>query len=430
MAMKVEFNEAIEKFTVDVEGLRETVPAVMKAIEFAVLSATKEFQEFIAEHAIKIQEEDDRISYTVPAEAFEGFRRLNRSQHRARVAHVMVQRSLLVSLVSAFDCYLGRLIRAIYLAQPKLLNTCSKQIDFTQLLSFSSLDDAKEFVIDKEVETVLRDSHAEQFKWLSAKLSIPLQKDLNIWPTFIELTERRNLFVHSDGIVSSQYLNICRDNGVTGLEGITLQSMLPVGPKYFDSAAAAVLEIGVKLGHVAWRKLLPSQRNAADVALNSIAYRLITEHKYDLAICFLEFATNVLKTYSSEEARLIFVINLSQAYKWANRSEDCERVITSVDWSATSPKFKLGREVLLDHYAKAADLMRAIGRSQEVPQVAYRDWPLFQNWVKSPEFLTAYKDTFGVDFATASTEVSDETSHDRPQLPVSKRDSSDDNSKM
>src|SRR2546423_10410038 len=41
-----------------------------------------------------------------------------------------------------------------------------------------------------------------------------LRKDLPIWPVFVEVTERRNLFAHCSGKVSAQYLTVCDNHGV------------------------------------------------------------------------------------------------------------------------------------------------------------------------------------------------------------------------
>ena len=72
----------------------------------------------------------------------------------------------------------------------------------------------REKIFAKEVESILRSSHSDQFLWMERVFSIPLTKGLESWPSFIELTERRNLFVHCDGVVSDQYINVCKNNKV------------------------------------------------------------------------------------------------------------------------------------------------------------------------------------------------------------------------
>ena len=66
---------------------------------------------------------------------------------------------------------------------------------------------------------------------------MPLRKDLSIWETFIEITQRRNLFAHNDGIVSTQYLNACKVNSVTHEDNkINIGAELGIDIDYFNKA--------------------------------------------------------------------------------------------------------------------------------------------------------------------------------------------------
>lgn len=281
------FDEAIDRLVIQVESLREALPAVMSVVEATRYQASKSFREFIEAEKIVPTESATSSVYSIRPDQIDAFRRAARRNHRASVARAFVPRSFLVSLVSVFDAYLGRLIRAMFDAEPGLLNASEHKLEFTELVAFGSIDEARAFVVEKEVESVLRASHAEQFKWLENKLKMPLRQQLEVWPTFIEVTERRNLFVHSDGVISSQYLKVCREHKC----GLELQAkaghVLEVGRQYFSTAAAAVLEIGIKLGQVIWRKLKPDDRERADSGLTNTIYTLLGSEEYDLAILII-----------------------------------------------------------------------------------------------------------------------------------------------
>jgi len=166
--------------------------------------------------------------------------------------------------VSSYDAFLGKLVGALFRIKPELLKSSDRTLTYLQLSDFDSISEAREHLLEKEIETLLRKSHSEQFEWLENRFAVKLRVDLPIWPTFIEVTERRNLFVHSDGIVSSQYLKVCREHEVA-LDSETKQgSQLEVPHVYFKSAYEAIFEIGVKLGQVLWRKLKPSDIEVAE----------------------------------------------------------------------------------------------------------------------------------------------------------------------
>src|SRR5262249_11987437 len=145
----------------------------------------------------------------------------------------------------------------------------------------------RDAIIEKEVESVIRSSHSGQIEWLEKRLNMTLRKDLKIWPEFIELCERRNIFTHADGLVSSQYLKACAAHGCT----VTAKfgEKLSVDPAYYENAVSIILEMGVKLTQVVWRKLCPDQILEASTELNEFAYELIAKRKYKAAITMLEF---------------------------------------------------------------------------------------------------------------------------------------------
>ena len=144
------------------------------------------------------------------------------------------------------------------------------------MLTYESIDEAKQRIIEKEVETVLRENHTTQFVWLEKKLNTTLRKDLPAFKNFIEITERRNLFVHNNGEVSCQYIRICKDNDILNSE-VKLGKQLSSDPAYITKCYNTLFEIGIKLGHVIWRKIVPSDRTKADEYLNNICFDLLKQ---------------------------------------------------------------------------------------------------------------------------------------------------------
>jgi len=133
-------------------------------------------------------------------------------------------------------------------------------------------------IIEKEVESVIRDSHHQQVYLIEKKVNVTLRKALKIWPEFIEICERRNLLAHTDGIVSTQYLAVCREHNVD-LKVIEVGRRLSINTKYYERAVSVIFELGIKLTQVVWRKLAPSEIGVAADELNELAYRLIVKEK-------------------------------------------------------------------------------------------------------------------------------------------------------
>ena len=116
---------------------------------------------------------------------------------------------------------------------------------------------------------------------MQQKFKVKLKEGLAIWPTFVEVCERRNLITHTGGKVSDQYLASARANRFE-VTNVVLGQKLQVTPDYYRSAVDAIYEVGAKLCHVFWRKFAEDQREAADDALNMLGYPILTVHRVGL----------------------------------------------------------------------------------------------------------------------------------------------------
>lgn len=161
-------------------------------------------------------------------------------------------------------------------------------------------------------------------------------------------------------------------------------------------------EIGVKLGHVLWRKLFPDEREKADENFIRLTYDLIDNGKYPLAAKLLDFACEDFKTFSNEMKKLILVVNRAQAYKWMGQERRCREIMQAVDWSAKGDQFCLADAVLAEDWSRAVKIMKRIGHDGPIKKTNYSDWPLFRNLRKQDIFLASYEEVFNEVFALKS----------------------------
>jgi hypothetical protein len=395
----------IDRFVRSVDGLADTLPLITTLLFAARKKFSTELDEFEKNFAT-VRVEDGLRYVTVETEHTWTLKKLTRRRQKAYLAERTVPRSFVVSIVSLYDAFLGTLLRELFLMEPGLLAGSERTLTFSQLSEFSDLGTAKEFVLEKEIESVLRESHADQFGWMESKFKVELRKGLESWPTFIEVTERRNLFVHTGGVVSRQYLQVCGRHNVP-LADVALGKELVASLSYFDAAYKCIFEIAVKLAHVLWRKVKPEDRAEADDNLNMICYELLQDERYDLAKRLLDFATETLKKFSSEQARRFFVINRAQAYKWSGDNTAAQKILDAEDWSASSDVIQLGERLLRDDYAEALALMKRLG-NVGMEKSDYRDWPVFNEFRKRPEFAATFEAIYGEPLEQATPVESEE----------------------
>lgn len=391
----------LETFLRHIDAIRDTLPMTMLLIQPYNKKANDDFVKFLKENVEEIEDDNGKKRILVKADESKQFETLERNASTSSLASKIIPESLFVSLISQYDAFLTRLLKAIYEIKPDVLNGSERNLTFSQLVEMETIENAREFIIDKEIDTVLRKSHSEQFDYLEKLLGLKLRENLPIWQTFIEITERRNLFVHCDGVVSNQYIKNCIEHKCK-IEKLKVGERLDAEPQYFLNSYKCLYEIATKLTHTIWRKLLISDLKDADRELNDVCFHLINTKSFDLADILLEFGFNQ-KRHFNDSLKNVFIINGALSKYLQDKKEETKQILDRKDWSASSDDFKLANAVLTDDYERAYEIMFKIGDNGEVDKSDYKQWPLFNKIIKEDKFKETFKSIFNEDYSVMET---------------------------
>lgn len=395
MSENLDLHEVVDKYIHKLVALHEVYPYQMVMAAGVAEHSARRHKSFLDAHANSIEETSEGTSYQLNFKTMRRSYRLGRRSDRAKTVLKLLPRNFVVSYISEYDAFLGQLITEILKFKPDIIDSKDKSISLSDLMSLGSINAARDKVFAKEVESILRSSHAEQFSWMENKFGLTLTKGLDSWPLFIELTERRNLFVHCDGIVSEQYLNVCNKHKANIGKDIKLGSILDADKKYIKQSYEVLFEIGVKLSQVLWRKLDPNNIENADNSLSHFTYELLIEENYKIAKLLLDFACCTLKKWGSESSRLIYVVNRALCYKFSGDNEKCLSILNTEDWSACGDNYNICVAVLRDDFEKARSIMLRIGSNGSVSESDYAEWPCFKEFRNTEEFISGFKSVFG-----------------------------------
>src|SRR5690606_24543726 len=149
-----DFGKEIDKFIKHIEAQADIVPLVMGLLNVKLVQEAKHVDKYIKENGIIEKEEkdsdDDSSKLLIPADKFKGFIELNDKVDTTALATRLLPINFVVAFVSQYDAYLGGLIRTMFEAKPELLNNSEKNILFSELIKFNSLEEAREYLIEKE----------------------------------------------------------------------------------------------------------------------------------------------------------------------------------------------------------------------------------------------------------------------------------------
>lgn len=399
------FEINLDRFLDEITALNDTLPMQLIILDFKHEKFLKDLEKF----STKSEEIDENgkefVKYKVNVDDSEKFPLLHKQINRTEIAKKIIPRNFIVSIISQFDAYIGELIRVLYAVNPNIIKSSEKQINADELFNFETIDELKEHIIDKEVDTILREEHLEQLKMLEKRITSVTGKDftltsnLPVLSEFVELTQRRNLFVHTNGTISRQYIETSKKWSFKIEKEIKINDELDASIEYCNRAFEILFEMSVKLTHVLWRKFLPTDRIESDEHLNQVIFELLNDNNYNLAITIANFSTDVIKEFSSEQIRKFIVINKAIAYKFLGKQKECNNVIKNEDWTIGN-KFKLAKLVLEDNFEEARNLMLKIGGNDDLlNKKAYKNWPLFSEFRKNKIFQDTYLEIFNEEFA-------------------------------
>ncbi len=163
------------------------------------------------------------------------------------------------------------------------------------------------------------------------------------------------------------------------------------------------MEVGFKLAQTLWRKVLPAELEEADKHLHAVTYEALQREEWGWAKTTGEFAVGQ-KVMTSEQNRLIAIINLAIAMVASGDRNGSEILLATRDWSATAGEFQLAVAVLRGRYDTAAEIMERMGKRGELlSEAAYHDWPLFREFRDAPQFLKTYEKIYGHSFTEELT---------------------------
>ena len=390
----------LNTFLRHIDAIKDTLPMTMLLIRPYNKKATDDFRKFLQENVEEIEDNGEK-KILVKAEESKKFETLERNASTSSLAGKIIPESLFVSLISQYDAFLTRLLRSIYEIKPDLLNGSERNLTFSQLVGMETIDKAREFIIDKEIDTVLRKSHFEQFEYLEKLIGIKLRENLPIWQTFIEITERRNLLVHCDGLTSSQYIKNCQEHNCK-IDKTKVGDRLGVEVKYFSTAYKCLYEISTKLTHTIWRKLLISDLKDADRELNEVCLHLINANYFGLADILLDFGCNQKKHFD-DSFKNVFIVNCSLSKYLQDQKEEARKILDKKDWSASSSDFKLAYAVLTDDFETAYEMIIKIGDKGEIHKSDYKHWPLFNKIRQEDKFKETFKLVFKEEYSVIET---------------------------
>lgn len=111
--------------------------------------------------------------------------------------NMFIREMSLVYLITEFEQYLGKTLRITFLKKPEILKSSKKQISYEELFTFRELEDLKEKILEREINSIINQDIDDINNYLDDHFGLDLSK-LQDWKKFKECFYRRNILIHNN----------------------------------------------------------------------------------------------------------------------------------------------------------------------------------------------------------------------------------------
>lgn len=288
--------------------------------------------------------------------------------------------SSLVTIISYVEWFLAQLIHRYYEKNPNAIGLKDKQLSLNDLYEIGSIDDAKKYLIDTKVESVLRGSFKDWVTFLKDQIGLSMGYLKESEEMLIEACQRRNLYVHNGGVVNSIYLKNCSfKKNKSPEKGVSLSC----DSEYIENVLSAFEKSFLLISAELWKKVEPKDSARFEV-LSEMAHDHICNERYDIgkSISFFLWGDKGQKELDQTVAQ----INYWQAIKWNGDFDSIKKEVENADFSAKDSIFILAQHTLLDEYEQAFNLIPDVLKTDKLDFQDVLDWPLFKNLRKQERF--------------------------------------------
>jgi hypothetical protein len=361
-----------------------------------------------AQKNLRLMEQDDKITvFDFKRSQFSELKKLLDLYVELKEGHATLPSATLLSVVATFDAYFAEIVRYFLDLHSDRYSSSQRQISLKEVFKKKTLQEVIDQVLDNEIGELMRGSHTEQVKFVEANLNVQVIDYYERWPDFVEIFERRNLVAHGNLIVNELYLDRCRDAKLKIHKDVCVGKPLTLTPEYLRKSVGTLMEFGMLLNFMLWRKHIPDSNESAFSCVSDSCYQLIYRKRYNVAKNVLSFCLFKQKPACSDNIIRMMAINLANAYKKLKINTECQKVLDNFDWSATKNEFQLCMASLQDDVDRVVTLMPGIAASSGVTSNEFREWPVL-DWVREdPRIQEAFSKVYGEPMRTEVSSTSE-----------------------
>jgi hypothetical protein len=251
----------------------------------------------------------------------------------------------------------------------------SINISLSELKNYSTIEEAYNEILFKEVEKLLIDMNFEEIKGYFKKLDVSLSENLINWEKINEIRERRHLVVHNNSIINKKYIGKTENP-----YNFKIGDSARINNDYLIETINEIQTAGVLLIIDCWGKWEKGNATEAILEILNLTFDLLKEKKYNLTLKICEYVEKNIAPRNDDQENCIIRIkfNYCIALKRIEELKKLDKKLEELRVGSMSPIFKIAKHILNDENELAITLIKQSIIVDELKLEDYLEWPIFE----------------------------------------------------
>ena len=336
------------------------------------------------ENHIEIREQDEKkILYTLKDSSLSELNDVANSANEYRKfaeMPIMHSNNTIIMLITRFEEFIADFLRILYEKFPK------KYLD-KQTITYSEIaqigvDDVKQKIIEREIDSIMRQSYSEWFS-IFEEHKMNFENCATEYEQLKELYARRNIMVHNCAVVNESYIkNVPNTPYKCGEKLFADDAYIN---KAFESVKTIIFCIMIEGIRIEKANKDSYVDNLFALAFNE----LVAKNYVTTKTVFFSLQKSPL---IDEKTKHMALVNYWISEIAISGLKCVKTDIEKFDVSALDKTFVVAKLVLLEKYQEATSYIEELYSKDELPFNAIEQWPLFIGYRNSSEYIT-FKDS-------------------------------------
>lgn len=295
----------------------------------------------------------------------------------------LFSKNTLVSMVSTLDILFIKLFEFYYKKFPEKLSLENQTISFKDLKNINKIEDAQNFLISREIESLLiQKGLTDRLNILNKEMGLDIKTIDNEVFEIKKLIKIRNLIVHNEGLVDGEYVKRF------GEEKVKVGDYIKLSDKYLTDSLYLIYFVGTYILQDAQLHFSEGV-GPDDFLLNNLLHTLIKNQQYGFIRPIYDFALN---NKIGDLNKKLIIINYCIGLKKQGKSVDhIKKVLNQEDWSVDREDFEMCKSALVDDHKSFYLYLGKIIKNNKISTAEIDDWAIFKFYKEQSKFKNMIK---------------------------------------